>query len=100
MKQIVKEWKAVDKFKLFEIPVINKQTSEKDYILFDLELQEDKKQLIASHESLTKEQTQSKYIAYVFISVDPEFTLDENLQELYDECLAAILQSDYFNLAE
>ena len=52
--------------------------------------------MYATHESLTYEQANSEKVAYVSIEIDEDFSLDANLQELYDKCNEAILQSDFF----
>jgi hypothetical protein len=52
---------------------------------------------VAQHESLSTEQEQSDKIAFVSIDIDPDFSIDENLQELYSECNTAIIDSEFFD---
>lgn len=98
MKNLINEFNAIDKMKIFEIAVIDKRTSEREYIIFDIELQ--KRSLIAQHEALNTRQSKSKKIAFIKIVLDPIFSIDENLQSLYEECKTAILESEFFELAE
>lgn len=90
------EFENCDKMKIFEIPVINKQTNEEDYIIFDISIENNK--FIATHEPTTHEEETSTKIAYVEIDIDPLFSLDEHLQELHEECTYKIINSDFFTL--
>ena len=90
------EFNQITLMRLFEIPVINKETNEEDYIIFDIELH--KNTLVAQHVALTKKEEKSKKIAYKKVVLDSCFSLDEHLQELYDICIDAILYSDFYNL--
>ena len=98
MNNLINEWDAVTKIKVFEIPVIDKRTKEKDYIVFDIDIEDGK--FIALHESLTTEQENSDKISFVSIDIDTDFSLDENLQELYSACIDAICESEFFTLAD
>ena len=80
--------------KVFEIEVINKETQDLDYILFDIVIKDNC--LIALHEALTIEQTKSDKIAFQSVEIDLDFTLDKNLENLYDACTTAILESDFY----
>lgn len=84
----------IDKIKVFEIEVLNKETQDLDYILFDIVIKDNC--LIALHEALTIEQTKSDKIAFQSVEIDLDFSLDENLQNLYDACTTAILDSDFY----
>ena len=57
------EFANIDKLRMFEIEVLNKETQETDYIIFDIELV--KNTLIAKHESLTKKQEKSNKVSFV-----------------------------------
>lgn len=90
------EFANIDKLRMFEIEVLNKETQETDYIIFDIELV--KNTLIAKHESLTKKQEKSNKVSFVKVTLDKYFSLDANLEALYDECINAILNSEFFEL--
>lgn len=98
MNTIRSQMEACTLMKLFEIPVVDTRTQRATYIIFDIELKGDT--FVASHESLNKQQEESKFISAVTLQVDPDFSLDENLQSLYDACIDAILSSDFFTLRE
>lgn len=98
LAEFKKEWDKVQLIKIFEVPVTVKKTGEEDYIIFDISIEED--QFIASHVGLTEEEEESNMIAFKSIDIDPDFSLDENLQELYDECIQALLRSDFYELRE
>jgi hypothetical protein len=96
MKNLKEQFNSIEKMKYFEVSVIDNRTNESEYILFDISLQ--KNTLIAQHESLTNKQSKSKKIAFVKLALDNCFSIDENLQNLFDDCQSAILESDYFTL--
>ena len=96
--QFEQEFNNIDKIKIFEIPVIDKRTNEQEYVIFDIDI--NNSFLVAQHESLTRSQEKSKKIAHCKIKIDPDFSIDENLQELYSECINAICESDFFELSE
>ncbi len=98
MKNIIKEWEKCDKIKVFEFKVFNRVTREKEWITFDIELDTENNQFKAGHEALNQAEKDSEYIAYVTSAIDPDFSLDENLQELYDACTDAIELSEFFKL--
>ena len=92
------EWNEVTKLHLFEVEVINNRTGENDYIIFDITIENDK--FVATHEALTEQERNSTKVAYKAVTIDPDFSLDENLASLYDECIDAICSSDFFQMAE
>jgi hypothetical protein len=96
LKTLKEDFNNITKLRIFEIEVINKRTQESDYIIFDIELQ--KNTLFASHESLNSKQEKSKKISFVKVVLNDCFSIDENLQNLYDECINAILESEFFEL--
>jgi len=91
-------WENCDKIKIFEFPVIDKRTGGKEYVTFDISIVGD--QFVAQHEALSLEQEQSNMIASVWIDIDYDFSLDENLQALHEACTYAIMDSTFFELAE
>lgn len=94
----LKQWNNVTKIKCFEIPVTDKRTNESDYIIFDITT--DGKTFRAKHIGLTKEQEKSRKVAFVSTDIDLDFSIDENLQELYSACIDAIIESDFFEISE
>lgn len=96
--EFLKKWNEITLMKVFEIPVTDKRTNESDYIIFDITT--DGKTFCAEHVALTKEQEQSKKVAFVSTDIDLDFSLDENLQEIYSACIDAILESEFFELKE
>src|SRR5574343_1048919 len=82
----------------FEIEVIDKKTNEKDYINYDIEVKENK--LIAYRIGLTEEEEKSDKIAFDSIDIDMDFSFDENFQNLYDEIINSIIDSEFFKLPE
>ena len=97
-KTILQQFESITKINIFEIAVIDRRTNEREYISFNIEITEDKLQ--ATHEALTKQESESEKIAFKSVEIEGYFSLDENLQALYDECINAITNSEYFELAE
>ena len=95
---IKKQWDEVTKARTFEVPVIDKRTNKSDYVVFDIFIAG--KSFIAQHVGLTAKQERSKKIACTKVVIDPDFSLDGNLQELYSACLDAIMDSDFYELTE
>ena len=93
-----KSWNEVTKLKMFEVEVINKQTSERDWIIFDIKLKGIT--FYAYHEPLSKKQSKSKKIAFLKQVCDLDFSIDANLDSLFDGCLCAILDSEYYSLID
>ena len=97
VKNLVSEFNNSHLLKMFEIEVIDNRTNETEYIIFNISIE--KNTLYATHEALTTKQEKSKKIAFVKVVLDNCFSLDENLQSLYDECITAILDSEFFTLS-
>lgn len=97
-KTIREQFESMNKLPLFEIAVVDKRTQTDEYIIFNISLEGSK--FIAQHIALNQEQEDSDKIAYCSVKIDSFFTLDENLQELYDECINAIICSDFYELSE
>lgn len=81
--------------KIFEIEVLNIETQDFDYILFDISIKDNC--LIAQHEPLTIEEIKSDKIAFKSVEIDLDTTLDKNLENLYDACTTAILNSHFYD---
>ena len=93
---IQQTWDEISLLKLFEIEVLNKNTGKNEYIIFDIELIKNK--LIAFHEPTTKKEAKSRNIATVQIKIDHDFSIDENLQRLFEGCQTKIIESEFFEL--
>ena len=91
-------WNEITKIKMFEIQVIDKRTNERDWIIFDIELHGIT--FYAYHETLTAKQTKSKKIAFVKHVCDVDFSIDSNLEALYDNCICELLDSEYYTLID
>ena len=88
------EFNAITLIKVFEPQVIDKKTGEIDYIIFDVSIQGTK--FVAQHVAMSTKQEKSKKIAFCSVKIDPDFSIDCNLQELYEECDNAICESEFF----
>jgi len=93
----INQWNAIELMKLFEIEVTNRKTGEPDYVIFDISIQG--RSFVAQHESLSLRQDRSKKIAFVRVPIDFDFSIDQNLENLFDACQNAILDSEYFQLS-
>ena len=100
MENLINEFNAITLMKVFEIEVLDNRTNDIDYILFDISIDQKNNTLRAQHVGLTHKEEQSKFIAFKSIELDDCFSLDENLQELLEECTTAIMDSDFYQLAE
>jgi len=97
---ITQQWDAVIKIKVFEIEVVDKRTNERDIILFDIDIDSkvDGTPLFrAEHVALSKAEEDSPLVAFCYSEIDENFSLDQNLQELYDVCFNAICDSEYYD---
>lgn len=98
MNKIIKEWQNCDKIKIFEFRVIDKRDNTEDWVTFDVDIIDGS--FVAQHEPLTQEQRDSKFIASVKTAIDPDFSLDENLVELYSACVDALSDSEFYEMTE
>ena len=98
MKTLKEQWDEVTQIKVFEIPVLDRRTNEADHIIFDISIDGDTFE--AQHPALNQYQAKSNKIAYISIDIDDDFNLDHHLQELYDACVMAILESEFFELTD
>jgi len=94
LEQFTAEWNAINLMKLFEIPVTNKLTNEGDFLTFDISIRGNS--FIAQHNSLTEAQVNSDKIAFVSVEIDLDFSIDHHLNELYEACTTAIMESEFF----
>ena len=97
-QDFLNQWNEVTLLKLFEIPVTDKRTNESDYIIFDIEIEDNK--FIAQHVALNQKESDSKFVATIAIDLDYDFSIDRNLEELYDACITEIIDSEFYKLAE
>ena len=97
-KTIREQFETMDKIPMFEIPVTDIRTQDDEYIIFDISMQDG--EFIAEHVPLNKKEELSDKIAFCSVDIDAFFSLDENLQELYSECIESILNSDFYELRE
>jgi hypothetical protein len=96
MKTIKQQFEEITLIKVFEIPVIDKRNNTSCHVLFNVAYDDKNNRLVAQHESLSDEQAKSDKIAFVYVSVDDDFSLEIHLAELYEECFSAIEESEYF----
>ena len=100
IENLIEEFNNVTKMKVFEIEVFDKRTNEKDYVLFDISINEEKNTFEAQHVGLTIEEENSNKIAFKSIDFNDCYSLDEHLQELYSKCQDAIINSDFFQFVD
>ena len=94
MKNIIKDWNECTLEKIFEFEVIDKRDNTSDWITFHIDIIDN--QFVAQHEALNQAQLDSNKIACISIDIDTDFSLDENLQELYSACSDAIYNSEFY----
>lgn len=98
LQEIKKQFEDCNKIKCFEIEVTDQRTGEDDYIYFNIEIY--KNSFFVSFVPLTKKQEKSKKIACIKTKIDDFYSLDGNLQGLYEECMQAICESDFYALRD
>lgn len=96
LTDIKKQFQESNLLPIFETEVKHKDTGAEDYVIFDISIQG--RSFIAQHVSLTRKEEKSKKIAFKKIVIDTNFSLDENLQELFNICQDAIIESDFYTL--
>tara|TARA_R110000822_G_scaffold20799_1_gene66376 strand:+ start:328 stop:624 length:297 start_codon:yes stop_codon:yes gene_type:complete len=83
---------------VFEVEVTD-QDGQADYIICDISVRGN--QLIAQREAVSKKEENHPYIAKSAIDIDAEvFSLDDHLQDLYDEIWHDIECGDLYDLAK
>ena len=95
-EKLRKELMETVPFPLFEIEVKDRRTGERDQIIFNITVEEDV--IEASHVSLNVAQSKSDKIAFVSVDIDDDFSLYDHLTALYEECIGAIIESEYYEL--
>lgn len=98
MNKIFREWQDCDKIKIFEFRVVDRRNGSEDWVTFDIDIVDEF--FVAQHEPLSQEQRDSEFIAAVKTAIDPGFSLDENLQELYTDCVDSLSESEFYTIAE
>lgn len=97
-KTIQEQFKSMNTLPIFEIPVTDIRTQEDEFLIFDISIQEGK--FLAQHVALNQQQEDSDKIAFCSVNIDMFFSLDENLEELFCECIEAINNSSFYELRE
>lgn len=100
MKELINEWETCNKIKMFEIDVIDIRTGESEVLDFDIDIEEDNRQLIAGHVPMNEKQRKSDKASYVAVTIEEGRTLDWHLEGLYDACIQVICNSEYYVLGE
>jgi len=97
-KTIQQQFDALTTIRVFEILVKDKRTNDKEYILFDIDINGNN--LEATHIAFNELEEQSNKIAFESIEIDEDFSLDANLEELHEACIVAICESEFYELTE
>ena len=90
-QNFVKEFNSIERIIIFEVAVIDKRTGRKEYIPFDITINEADKTFVAQRIGFNEAEEQSNNIAHTKSAIDADFSIDENLQELYAECINDVL---------
>ena len=98
-QQFINDWDNIAKLKMFEVPVWNHKNNEKDYLLFHISIDKENNLFRAEHEATSDEEEESDKIAFCSVELDYDYSVDVNLQELHEECMNKIIDSQYFRLA-
>jgi len=98
MKNIKQQFEEMKQLPIFEFEVIDKRTNNKDYVLFNIEINKSNNTFEASHIALTKEEEESKFIAMEILNIDDDVSLDTHLSQLYEDCINSIMYSDFYEL--
>ena len=96
LEKFQSDWNEISKIKIFEVEVINRITNDNDYVCFNIELHG--KTFVAYHVPFNEKETKSKKVANCKYVCDIDFSIDANLQALYDVCIDALISCDYFEL--
>ena len=96
LSEFKQQWENITVLKIFEIEVLDKRTGENDCMVFDVSIRG--RSFIAEHVALTEKQEKSKFIAFQKWIIDLDFSIDQNLQELFEKCQTAIIDSDFYQL--
>ena len=98
LEKFQSDWNEISKIKIFEVEVINRITNNHDYVCFDVELHG--RTFVAYHVPFNKKETKSKKVANCKHVCDIDFSIDKNLEALFDVCISALISSScsYFEL--
>ncbi len=96
LEELTKEFYNCDKITMFEEKVLDKRTQEDEYVTFNVGIVG--RYLCATHVALNQEEEDSPLIANKSIKIDVDFSLDENLQTLYEVCIEALFNSEFYDL--
>lgn len=97
-QNFVKDFNSIERIIIFEVAVIDKRTGRKDYIAFDITINEADKTFVAQRIGFNEDEERSNNIAFTESAIDADFSIDENLQELYAECINDVMSSEFFTL--
>ena len=84
MNTIAEQFEQLDKMKIFEIEVINKNTGESEYLIFDISIEENIMWAVG------------EFVAY--IEIDENFSLNNHLDYLYNDVINTIIESDLYEI--
>lgn len=84
MNTIAEQFEQIEKMRIFEIEVTNKNTGESEYLMFYISIEEDTMRAVG------------EFVAY--IEIDENFSLDNHLGYLYDEVMQRITYSDLYDI--
>jgi hypothetical protein len=96
MENFTKEFNEIDKIKMFELKVFDLRARQEDYILFNIGIFGET--FRAERIALNKQEEQSKFVAFDYIEIDKDFSVTENLEHLYMECVNSIIDSNFYDL--
>lgn len=96
METIKEQFNNLNLLRLFEIEVTDKRTRKKDYIIFNIEI--DNNAFFVYHVALNEEEEKSIKVPHFFRLIEPDETLDNHLQELYEDCISLIIDSEFYEL--
>ena len=97
-KQLQQELEGSSAMPYFEIAVTREGNP--DWIGIDCEVFFKDNSLVAQRVGVSTKEENSKYIAQNSVVVDNVLTLDEHLQELYEEVINSIIEGDLYTLAD
>jgi hypothetical protein len=101
MKAIIKamktELETSDRMPIFEIAVTDR-TGLPEYVMCDISIKGNS--LIAQRDAVTTKEQRSKKIATTRREIDTIFSLDENLQSLYEDIICEIIEGDLYDLKD
>ena len=98
ISRMTQEFNNISLMKIFEIEVIDNRTEEVEYVIFNLSIHGNV--LVAQHEAMNEAEAQSPNISFQSVCLADGFTLDEYLTAIYDDCLEAISNSEFFTLTD